>query len=66
VIRVLLIVILWWISSPAVTKQHYSQYQTYPTHTTAHLVSDYDTYDNGYLDAVGGVHDGHYPNYVYY
>lgn len=55
------------IAAPvAVTKQQYTQYQTYPTHTTAHLVSDYDQYDTSYLDAAGGGHDGHYPSYGYY
>ncbi|XP_021917290.1 cuticle protein 7-like isoform X1 [Zootermopsis nevadensis] len=55
------------IAAPiAVTKQHYAQYETYPTHTAAHLVPDYDAYDTGYVDSVGGAHSGHYSNYGYY
>jgi len=45
-----------------VTKQHYD----YPAHTAAHLVPDYDAYDAGYVDTVGGAHGGHYPTYGYY
>jgi hypothetical protein len=55
-----------WVSVSAVTKQQYVPYDAYPSHTAAHIVTDYDTYDAGYVDAVGSAHGGHYSNYGYY